>query len=198
MARPAKFSTDDLLDGAQRAVVEHGLGASIGQVAAEVGAPVGSIYHRFPSREHLFVTLWMRSIRAFHVGLLATAEIDDPREALLAQAVHIPRFCRDNPQVALCMTLYRHSVLRESAPESLRTEVGELNDAVWAMVARQTEAVFGRRDEHLALVVAIAVQQCPYGLVRPFIGAQIPVPPWLDDAVVAAAGAILDLELTRP
>ncbi|RAG74134.1 TetR/AcrR family transcriptional regulator, partial [Burkholderia multivorans] len=31
----------------------------------------------------------------------------------------------------------------------------------------------------------------PYGLVRPFIGTE--VPPWVDDAVAASAGAIVAL-----
>lgn len=194
MARPAKFTADDLLDGAMRAVARHGTSATVGQVAQEVGAPIGSIYHRFPSREHLFVSLWLRSIRAFHVGLLATRDIDDPREALLAQAIHIPRWCREHPDVAVAMTLYRQRELLGAPPAGLEDEVRTLNDDIWALGREQAAAFYGRRDEHLEQVMALAVRQCPYGLVRPFIGSRMPMPPWLDDACVAAAAAILDLE----
>ena len=194
MARPAKFTTEDLLDGALRAVAAHGTSATLAQVAQEVGAPMGSIYHRYASREHLFVALWLRSIRAFHVGLLATREIDDPREALLAQATHIPRWCRDQPDVALAMTLYRQRQLLAAPPAGLEDEVRTLNDEVRALGREQTVAFYGRRDDHLEQVMALAVRQCPYGLVRPFIGSGMPLPPWIDDACVAAAAAILALE----
>ncbi|WP_288798240.1 TetR/AcrR family transcriptional regulator [uncultured Arsenicicoccus sp.] len=194
MARPAKFTADDLLDGALRAVAAHGASATVAQVAQDVGAPIGSIYHRFPSREHLFVALWLRSIRAFHVGLLATRELDDPRDALLAQAVHVPRWCREHPDVAVAMTLYRQRELLAAPPAGLEEEVRTLNDDVWALGRAQAAGFYGRRDEHLEQVMALAVRQCPYGLMRPFIGSRMPMPPWLDDACVAAAAAILDLE----
>ena len=37
MARPAKFTTEDLLDGALRAVTAHGTSATLAQVARRAG-----------------------------------------------------------------------------------------------------------------------------------------------------------------
>lgn len=46
-----------MLDGARGAVLAHGLHASLTQVSTQIAAPTGSIYYRFPSRDHLMVCL---------------------------------------------------------------------------------------------------------------------------------------------
>lgn len=158
-----------------------------------IDVPVGSIYHRFPSRHHLFASLWIRSINRFHEGLLATVDIDDPREALLAQAVHQPRFCRQYPHDALAMTLYSQRDLLNSGPEALKPEVEGINDEIWANGRQQAQAVYGTSDAHAAKVAALAVWQTPYGMIRGQVRTQTPISTWIDDAVLAAAGAILDL-----
>lgn len=191
MARPAKFSTDQILDSARAVVAEHGAMASIAQVAARTGAPVGSIYHRFASREELFTALWVRSIRRFHIGLLDAATLDDPQEALMGVAVHIPRYCRAHPAEARAMTLYRQRALLASAPPSLAEEVRTLNDDVLDAMRALCRRRYGRVTGHRLELLATAVQQCPYGLVRPYVGGE--VPSWLDDVVVAATAAILAL-----
>lgn len=193
MARPAKFTADDILDGAARAIAEHGPGATIAQVSAEIGAPVGSIYHRFPSREHLLASLWIRAIGRFQAGLLATRVIEDPREALLAQAVHQPRFCRSHPDDALAMSLYSQRELVASGPESLRPAAARINDDIWALGREQTLALYGTTGGRTADVVALAVRQTPYGMIRHYVRTRDKIPRWIDEAVLAAAAAILDL-----
>jgi len=191
MARPAKFTHDQILDAALAAVSRHGVHATIGQVSEEIGAPVGSIYHRFASREDLFVTLWLRSIRRFQVGLLAAAAMDDARAALTATVVHLPRYCRRHPDEALAMTLYRQQSLVATAPASLVAQVSTVNDEVEAALAELCARRYGQVTDQQRMLVAMAVQQCPYGLVRPFIGGDVPL--WLDDVVAASSSAILAL-----
>ncbi|MFD4432776.1 TetR/AcrR family transcriptional regulator [Nocardia sp. NPDC058497] len=191
MARPAKFGNEELLDAARDAVLAHGSTASVAQAAAMIGAPTGSVYHRFPSRDHLMIALWLRSIRRFHEGYLAAAHQPDVRAALRACAVHIPRYCRAHPADARAMMLFRHAELVQAAPADLRAEVATVNDQVWATLDRLAEQRYGRRDARLVTLVRAAVVQAPYGLVRPHIGAA--VPDVLDEIVVAAAEGILAL-----
>jgi len=193
MARPVKFTSDDILDATAAAVASHGPAVTIAQVSAQIGVPVGSIYHQFPSREHLMTSLWLRSIRRFHVGLLDTGQIEDPHEALLAQAVHQPRFCRQNPHDALVMSLYSQRQLMTSCPKELQQNVADVNDDIWALGRDQMQALYGTSQGHIADVVALAIRQTPYGMIRTHIRNQQNIPPWLDDAVHAAAAAILDL-----
>jgi AcrR family transcriptional regulator len=192
MARPSKFTDDDILDGARDAVLAHGLDATLTQVAATVGAPTGSIYHRFVSREHLMVALWLRSVRRFHVSFLSATTAPDAHQALLECAVQVLRYCRASPADARAMMLFRHSTLAETAPESLRAEVRTVNDPVWAALASLAGRRYpGRADAEHVTLVRTAVVQAPYGLVRPYVGG--PVPERLDALTRAAVEGMLAL-----
>lgn len=191
MARPAKFTSDEILDAALAAVARSGPRATIGQVSASVGAPSGSIYHRFASREELFVALWLRSVERFQVGILEAAELPDAGEALVACAVHVTRYCRDHPDEAAALTLYRHRDLVPVAPPTLADQVRTLNDAVDAASNRLTTRRYGRSTAKRRALVMTAVRQLPYGLVRPYVGG--PVPDWLDDVARVASTAVLAL-----
>lgn len=197
MARPSKFSFDEILDAAAAAVSTHGPKVTIAQVSDEIGVPVGSIYHRFPSRIHLMASLWLRSVQRFHVGLLETASLADPYQAMLAQAVHQPRFCREHPDDALAMTLFSQSQLLAIAPPELRSAVADVNDNIWRLGREQVLEYFGTAEDGAVDVVALAIRQTPYGMIRSYVRDQHPIPVWLDDAVRAAADAILQLAVKQ-
>ncbi len=57
------------------------------------------------------------------------------------------------------------------------------------LVARR----YGHVDERRVDLVTIACQEGPYGLVRRYLRGPEPIPAWVDDAVRAAAAAILAL-----
>lgn len=191
MARPAKFTSDQILDAARDAAVEHWRDTTIAHVAERVGAPTGSIYHRFPSRDALFGSLWARSIRRFHEGLLVAAEIEDPHTSMAAMARHIPQFCRENPGEAKAMTLYRLSDLLAKIPTEQRAELAAINNDVDTELRRVTARRYGRLTERRYRLALLGTRQCPYGLVRPLIGGDIPGE--FDAICVAATQGILAL-----
>lgn len=191
MARPAKFTPDQILDAARDAAVEHWRDTTIAHVAERVGAPVGSIYHRFPSRDALFGSLWARSIRRFHQGLLAATEIEDPRAAMAAMARHIPRFCRKNPADAKAMTLYRLPDLLEKVPSEQRVKLATINDDVDAGLRSVTARRYDRLTDRRYRLALLGTRQCPYGLIRPLIGGDIPHE--FDAICVAATEGVLTL-----
>lgn len=167
VARPSKYTADDILDGALHAVALHGRQASVADISQATGVTTGSIYHRFSSRDELFARLWLRSIRRFHAGLLKLAAQEDAGLALVEGAVYVVSYSRDNREEALAMTLWRQPALARTGPEAVREEALHINDdylsVTRALVARRYGRVTPRRME----LVTAACQAVPYGLVRP-------------------------------
>lgn len=193
MARPSKFTRDDILDAAAGAAQEHWRDATMAHVAERIGGPVGSIYHRFASREELFVALWLRAIDRFHRGFLECANDVDAQRAAIAAAVHIPRFCREHPLDAVAMTLYRQGDLRDAAPAALRDQVAHVNDGVNEMMRELAERRYGNADDEFLTLVVTACLESPYGLVRRYLRSSTPIPDRLDEIVRASTTAILAL-----
>jgi AcrR family transcriptional regulator len=128
----AKFTADGILDAAAQEILDGSARAdvTIGAIARRLGAPSGSIYHRFASREELLVRLWLRSVSRFHQHYLAAGDDPDPQRALLRMAVCVATFTRDHPSDAVAMTLFRQSRLIQDAPESCRAQVEHINVGV--------------------------------------------------------------------
>ncbi|MDO4651456.1 TetR/AcrR family transcriptional regulator [Corynebacterium durum] len=191
MARPVRFSSDDILDGTARTLALRGKNLTMSDIAQEIGGPTGSIYHRFASREELLATLWIRSIKRFHVGLITAYTLPDPDTAIQSAAVHVVTFCRDNPQDALAMTLFRQTRLANDGPDNLRSDVAHINDSATQALSELAIRRFDTPSNHHLELLTLATRQCPYGLVRPHIGSDIPT--WLDAAAATSAAAIAKL-----
>src|ERR671918_929405 len=128
MARPAKFTSTDILDAAARLIAEGGPRlATVNTIASDLGAPTGSIYHRFASRELLLARLWIRTIRRAQGGFLEALAIPDLYEAARTAATHIPRWSREHLDDARVLLLYRRADLAARWPEELGEELASLN-----------------------------------------------------------------------
>ncbi len=192
MARPARFTDDDILDGAARALAESGRSFTVAAAARAAGAPTGSIYHRFASREELAGRLWLRSIERFHVGLREAYAIGDPHRAVREAAAHVPRFCEEHPTDALAMTLFHQEVLVADGPETLREQAAHVNDEVDAALEALVGRRYGDATQERRELLMVATRLSPYGLVRPFVG-RADLPGWVRPAAVTAADAIAAL-----
>jgi AcrR family transcriptional regulator len=74
VARPARFSSDDIFDAASRLVRIGGpSSATVVGIAQELGAPTGSIHHRFDSRDLLLARVWIRTARQAQAGFVGQA-----------------------------------------------------------------------------------------------------------------------------
>ena len=75
MGRRPKFDRESIAAAARQVVAERGpRGATVAAIAAHLGAPTGSIYHRFRSRELLLADLWLTVVEAFQAGVVAALE----------------------------------------------------------------------------------------------------------------------------
>ncbi|WP_327149889.1 hypothetical protein [Nocardia sp. NBC_01329] len=89
------------------------------------------------------------------------------------------------------MTLYRQSRLVQTAPESCREEVEQVNEGIHRRLAELTDLRYPLPTDRHRSLVRVAAAEGPYGLVRPYL--RNAVPDWMPEVVVASSRAILEL-----
>jgi AcrR family transcriptional regulator len=192
MARPARFSESDLLDAAAEVAAAHGPAATtISAIAKVAGAPTGSLYHRFPSRDVLLGTLWLDLIGRFQAGWIEALEALDTEAA----ALHTPTWVRAHPREARLLLLYRREdFLTGDWPPALADRAAHVNDR--AAAAERAFAATKLGDDKPATLrrARFALVEIPYAAVRAYVAAGRPPPPDLDALVLTASRAVLASE----
>ncbi|MFD1930557.1 TetR/AcrR family transcriptional regulator [Nonomuraea mangrovi] len=190
MGRPAKFGADQILDAAAALAAEGGHEAvTVTAIAARLGAPSGSIYHRYASRDLLLAHLWIRAVRRFQEGFLSAARVPDLAEAVRASAAHVVRWSAEHQDEARLLLAHNVAELRERWPDELGEELDRLNvDATAAL-----RELAGRLPGDDALErVTFALVDVPVAAVRRHVLAGRTVP---DSAVRLAEAAALAIVL---
>ncbi|MFH1137554.1 MAG: TetR/AcrR family transcriptional regulator [Pseudomonadota bacterium] len=184
MGRKARFNKNDFLDAALGRL-ENGGPAAVGMkdVAGAAGAPLGSLYHRFESREMLLAELWVREIERFQAGFLeALAAGDGPRAAL-----HPVRYARERPSRARLLLLFRREEFGAGNwPREIECRVAELAGALDEGVRNYADRLWGAAaPENMARLV-FALVDVPAAAVRRFLE-QGQTPPAQAEALVLRA-----------
>ncbi len=192
MVKPARYSTDEILDAAAEAVHEHWRAATVAHVTALLGAPSGSIYHRFASRDALFASAWVRAVHRFHARFPAILDITDPVTAIVETGQLIPTFCRANRHDARMLTAFRYVDLATDPPPGLQDSLRDLNAPVKELLDQLTRRRYGRLTARGRQLVSLATRDAPMGMVRAHIGDAIPKS--LDTPIRAASEAIARLD----
>ena len=136
-------------------------------VARLLGAPSGSMYHRFAGRDTLAAALWLRGVRRFQSGYLAKLGNPDALAAALGAAGHVVTWSRANPGDARLLLQFRSSDLVHGPwPETLRDEHRRLQHQLETGI-RHLQAAFGATEPVERHRVSYAVIDVPYAAVRP-------------------------------
>lgn len=192
MGRAPRYPEDDILDAALALVEEEGVqGASVAAIARRLGAPSGSIYHRFASRDLVMATLWVRTVRQFQHGLLVALRVTDLAEAARRAALHTVEWAGSHRREARLLTLHRRQDLLADWPDELGEDLATLNDEVAEALVAFARRRCGRADAEALARVRFALVEIPYAAARQVLLADQPLP-WLGAAVVAASRAALE------
>ena len=192
MARPAKFTDDEILDAALRQVTD-GAGATVAGIAAAVGAPTGSIYHRFPSRDVLVARLWLRTVAGFQDGLVAVLAEQDPADAGRHAVRYFLEWTRDHPVEAQLLLLHRRDdLLADGWPDVVRERAAAVAEQFDDALRDYTRRRLGSLSQDAQRRAAFAVVDIPFAAVRRHLAAGEAPPPMLDDLVVRAHDAVLE------
>ena len=192
MARPERFGPEVILDAALQVVADHGPhAATTDAVADRMGGHAGSIYYRFPTKDHLLAALWMRCARTGQAGLfqaLVRADLDD---ALTAAVLHYPRWSRTNPAPARVLAAYGREQLIPRWPDQITTELENVNNDLAAAMTEFTARWFTDVTPARRRAMTFAVLDLPSSAIRRYLLAGRTPPASLDASILAGARAAL-------
>jgi AcrR family transcriptional regulator len=193
MAPPRKHDTDLILDAARTLVLRDGpRAASVAAIARESGAPVGTLYHRFGSRDGVLEAAWLRALESFQLRALAAAGHTDPLEAAVAMASSPVSFAREQPEDArLLLTLRRDDLLDADPDHGFRERLNAINAPLESTLVALARALRGKTDARTLDAVTRAVVDLPAAAIRRHARGDGTLPSWLERDIAADTRRLL-------
>ena len=192
MAPPTKHHSDRILDAARTLALTEGPRAvSVAAIADASGAPAGTLYHRFASRDGILRAAWLRALERFQTRWLEAASDPDPLQAAVAMAVSVVAFARADPDDARLLLTLRPRDLLDAGPDAEFRELqSAMNAPLEAELRRVARALHGRADARVLDAVVRATVDLPCGVVRRHAHTAT-MPRWLERDVADAARQLL-------
>ncbi|ALR13572.1 TetR family transcriptional regulator [Mycobacteroides saopaulense] len=192
MGRKPQYSPDDILDAALSLVALRGPSAATATaIGRALGAPSGSIYHRFASRDELMARLWLRSIARYQDGILAALALPDSDDALAAAIDHAFDWTATNRNEALLLLQYEKADLVAHWPDTLATELTSLNSRVRKALREFAKRRYGTTAPESLDKVMFALIDMPYAAVRRHLPDKGEPAPWLRRFIHTSARGLL-------
>lgn len=195
MPRAPKYSEDQILNAASHLLATDGpRSLRMASVAKHMGAPSGSIYHRFDSRDALIASLWLRAVERFQRAIAPAFEEGAPVAAVRRLGTTVVTWARENPIEASLLLLHRSSdLLKDGWPEDLSDRNRQQRAWLGRMVGSLCQKLEAHTEDDRRRVWFAAVG-VPYAAVRQELSRGREVPPGLEAIVEdAAIGAIRPL-----
>src|SRR5215813_12612071 len=195
--RASKFGEEKILAAARRLAATHGpAGATIGAISRSLGAPTGSIYHRFASRDVLLATVWLRAAAAFQDAVFERLAGAVPRDAGLDAALYMAERVREDPREARLLLLHRREDFVDRGwPATFRRRADQLAQQIETELRAFSRRLCGREDVRTARMVAYAVIEAPFAAIRRHVAVKESPPPYVDLLIRATYEAVMDLLL---
>lgn len=183
------FEDADFLAAARDLAATGGpASVTVSSVTGRLGAPVGSFYHRFASRDVLLANVWLDTALAFQTGFVAAIKAGDG----LAAALHTPIWVRSHLKAARAFLLYhRDDFAHGNWPQDLKDRVarqGRRVDAAYKRFARDAFAGVGANELQLARFVLAEV---PKAAVGSYLRKGVAPPTIVDEMIVTTYQAIV-------
>jgi AcrR family transcriptional regulator len=189
MGRKAHYANEQFLDAALKLAAAGGPGAvTVAAIAEKLGAPIGSVYHRFPSRDVILAELWLQAAESFQAGFLEWLKGDDGLNA----ALYTPRWVRSHPEQGRLLLLYRQEELTWGPwPKDLKRRVSRLAKDLEEGMSGFTKRTYGRVTRKSLDRVVFALAELPLAAVRRYLQAGETPPDSVDELVREASLAVL-------
>jgi AcrR family transcriptional regulator len=189
MGRNAHFNNEQFIDAALKIAAGQGPAAvTIAAVAGEIGAPVGSVYHRFLSRDVLMAEVWLRVVASFQDEFLSKLEKGEGIEA----ALHTPRWVREHSAEARILLLYRREeMVAGDWPEELKARAFDIARRLDASIAAYAARTFGKAGQEEINRTVFAIIDVPYAAVVRYVRQGKKPPRRVEDYITKTYNAIM-------
>ncbi len=166
MGRNAHFTPEKFIDAAIALIAEQGPAAlTIAALSDRVNAPIGSVYHRFASRDMLLAELWLGIVEKFQSEFLSILRGDG-----LKAAIFELDWVRAHLSEGRILLLYRREDLSAGDwPEDLQKRAVRLTDELNEGIRRFTKKQFGRITRENIGRAVYAVFDAPVGAIRRYL-----------------------------
>src|ERR1700730_12203454 len=161
---------------------------TVTSVTQRLGAPTGSFYHRFASRDVLLANVWLGTALAFQTGFVAAIKAGDG----LAAALHTPIWVRSNFEEARAFLLYhRDDFAHGNWPQDLNVRVVRQGRRVDAAYKRLARDIFGGVGANALRLARFILAEVPKAAVGPYLRQGVTSPTIVDEMIETTYHAIV-------
>lgn len=188
MVRLAKFSEDDFIDSAIDVAAQCGMAAvSMSAIAVRAGAPIGSVYHRFDSRNAILARAWLRVKADFRADVAALWDSTDSWAAVAA----LLGWCRAKPVYARFLLQCEHCPDFGVLDTGLRAALEAEQSALDACFERAALALRGQiHTDDPGGTLRFMLIDAPVAVVKPYLTHNQPIPAGADAMLRATHDAV--------
>jgi AcrR family transcriptional regulator len=192
MGRKSHFTNEQFYTAAMNRVVENGPGSvTVASIAEAIGAPVGSVYHRFPSREMIMAGLWLGIAEKFQKGFLEILDSGD----CIAASLYSPQWVRRNLIESKILLLYRREELIGGEwPEQVRERAEVLEQELRSGLVSFVKNYFGRCSGKNIQRTVFALIDVPLASVRRHLENDETPPEYVDKLVRETCITIMEVQ----
>lgn len=207
MARRRLHALDDLLDAAERLVVDADpAGFTLRGLAITAGVSNGTIYHAFHSRDELLARLWLRTTARLGAIMddavqAATGDLspDKARQAVVETALAPLVLARQYPASAqLFFAQRRDQLFSTDLTPTTAEELTRVQERFVARLVLLAKQVWNRGDRIAVDAIAACVVDIPGGMLRRTLLEGGPLGATVERRIEAAVRAVLAVPLDPP
>lgn len=194
MGRHPKFDKQSITSAALTLVASGGpKAATVSAIADKLGAPTGSIYHRYSSRDRLLAELWMEVVEGYQNGFVAIVEAGDSGvDTAVEAALYMPRWVRRHLLEARMLLLHRREdFVTGDWPEELSRRAEGLKDQMIACLRHFAEQRLGGTSKAKLQRARFGLLDVPFGAVKPYVQAGKPPPRLIDELIEVTVRTVL-------
>jgi AcrR family transcriptional regulator len=186
----AQFDQTGFLSAARELIAERGPQAvTVDSVAERLGAPKGSFYYRFASRDALLGEVWLKTVLAYQEGFVAAIEAGEG----LSAALHTPAWARRHLDDARLLMLYsRRDFVQGPWPAALRSGVADQAARFEACLRRFARSAFGRAGPAQMRRATFVLAEVPLAAVKPHLERRERPPLLVDELIAKTYRAIVE------